>query len=424
LDPARGERSHRWPQVLPDGRTVLFTVGDRTSPGDYDGAKIDALRLDTGERKTILTGARTARYTKAGYLIYQHQATLMAARFDPAKLELTGPPFAIQERVGGQTSSGAAYFAVSDDGAIALAPQNAIPSERVLVLVDRQGHETELPIPPAAFNFPRFSPDGKTIALSIGSGASSDDDIFLVSPAEGRMQRLTFGQGHGHPLWSRDGRFIAYTKGRSGEVGFASKAADGSGGEVMLMPSATMGFCDDWLPDGKRIAVTDAADSIDIKILEANHQAVSPLFASPTAAEYAPSFSPGGRFVAYTSTESGTDEVFVETFPPGGGRWQVTTGGGVGPVWSRDGRELFLLDGERVMAVDVDTSGVFRSGTPHELFSGPYDLRTPPVRNFDVGPDGRFILIKRKFLSGTPRELLLIDGWESLDPAGRKTLTK
>jgi serine/threonine-protein kinase len=416
LDPAQGERSHRWPQVLPDGKTVLFTVGDRSSPGDYDGAKIDALRLDTGKRKTILTGARMARYTPAGYLVYQHQSALMAARFDPEKLELTGPAFAIQERVGGQMSSGAGYFAVSDNGTIALAPQGAIPMERVLVLVDRQGKETELPIPPAAFNLPRFSPDGKTIAVAVGSGASSDDDVFLVSPSEGRIQRLTFGEGHGHPIWSPDGRWILYTKGKSGEVGFASKAADGSGGETMLRASNSMGFGDAWLPDRKSLVITDAADSIDIKILEPDHKTITPLFANPTAAEYAPSFSPDGRFVAYTSTESGTDEVFVETYPTGGGRWQVTTGGGSNPVWSHDGREMFLLDGDRMMAVDVDTRGVFRSSAPRELFSGPYDLRRPPVRNYDVGADGRFVLIKRKFLSGTPRELLLLSGWASLDP--------
>jgi eukaryotic-like serine/threonine-protein kinase len=421
LDPAHGERSHRWPQVLPDGRTVIFTVGDRSSPGDYDGAKIDALRLDTGERKTILTGARTARYTAAGYLVYQHQATLMAVRFDPVKLEPTGTPFTIQEWVGGETSSGASFFAVSDAGVVVLAPEGSIPSERVLVLVDRQGHETELPAPPAAFNLPRFSPDGKTIAVATGSGASSDDDIFLVTPSDGRTQRLTFGQGHGHPLWSRDGRWILYTKGRSGDVGFASKAADGSGGEVMLKASTTMGFADAWLPDGKSVAITDASDSIDVKILGADHQTVTPLFASPTAAEYAPAFSPDDRFVTYTSTESGIDEVFVETFPPGGGRWQVTTGGGIGPVWSRDGRELYFLSGDSVMAVDVTLGGVFRSGVPHKLFSGPYDLRTPPVRNYDVGPDGRFVLIKRKFLSGTPRELIVLDGWETMDPAPRGT---
>jgi serine/threonine-protein kinase len=416
LDPAKGERSHRWPQVLPDGKTVLFTVGDRSSPGDYDGAKIDAVRLDTGQRKTVLTGARMARYTSTGYLIYQHQAALMAVRFDPTKLELTGPAFAIQERVGGQTSSGAGYFAVSQTGAIALAPPGAIPMERVLVLVDRQGHETELPIPPAAFNTPRFSPDGKTIAVAIGSGASADDDIFLASPSEGRIRRLTFGEGHGHPIWSPDGRWVSYTKGKTGDIGFASKAADGSGGEVMVKLTSTIGFCDAWLPDQKSLVITDASDSIDIKILEADHKTVTPLFANPSAAEFAPSFSPDGRFVAYTSTESGTDEVFVETFPPGGGRWQVTTGGGTDPVWSHDGREMFLLDGDRIMTVDVDTRGVFRSSAPRELFSGPYDVRRPPVRNYDVGSDGRFVLIKRKFLSGTPRELLLLNGWATLDP--------
>jgi serine/threonine-protein kinase len=420
LDAGRGERSHRWPQVLPDGRTVIFTVGDRSSPGDYDGAKIDAVRLDTGERKTVLTGARMARYSGAGYIVYQHRSTLMAVRFDPTKLEAIGTPFALRERVGGETSSGAGFFAVSTGGAVAVAPADAIQGERVLVLVDRQGKETELPVPAARFNLPRFSPDGKTIAIADGSGASSDDDIYLVTPADGRMRRLTFGQGHGHPMWSRDGKWITYTKGRSGEVGFASKSADGSGGEVMLKITPNIGFADAWLPDGKRLLTTDASDSIDVKVFEAGRETITPLFANPGAAEYAPALSRDDRFVAYTSTESGTDEVFVETFPPGGGRWQVTSGGGSCPAWSHDGRELYYLAGDRVMAVEVETHGVFRYSAARELFSGPYDLRTPPVRNYDVGPDGRFVLVKRKFLPGAPRELLLLDGWTSLDPGAAR----
>jgi len=401
--------------VLPGGKAVLFTVGDRTSPGDYDGAKIDAVRMDTGERKTIVTGARMARYSAAGYLVYQHQATLMAVRFDPVKLETTGSPVVIREHVGGESSSGVGFFAVSDGGAVAFVPEGSIMTERVLVLVDRQGHETEVPVTPSSFNLPRFSPDGKTIAVAIGSGASADDDIFLVTPSDGRMQRLTFGQGHGHPLWSRDGKWVMFTKGKSGEIGFASKASDGSGGDVMIKESSTIGFIDAWLPDDKRLLVTDAADSIDIKVLNAADDKTEPLFARPNAAEYAPSLSPDSRFVAYTSTETGTDEVFVETFPPGNGRWQVTSGGGISPVWSRDGRELFLLSGDKLLAFDVDTRGVFRYGVPRELFSGPYDVRTPPVRNYDVGPDGRFVMIKRKFLSGIPREVLLMDGWKTLE---------
>jgi serine/threonine-protein kinase len=418
LDPARKERSHRWPQVLPDGRTVLFTVGDLSSPGDYDGAQVDAVDLETGKRTMVLKDARTARYTRAGYLLYQHRETLMAARFDPAALRLTGTPFVVREGVGGETSSGAAFFAVSDAGAVAIAPVDAIPSERVLVLVDRTGGETELDVPPAEYNVPRVSPDGGTLAVAIGSGASADDDIYLIDFATMRSQRLTFNQGHGHPLWSRDGRRITYTKGRSGDVGFGWKAANGSGGETLFYQQARLGFADAWLPDG-RLLVTDASESIDVKMLAPDSKAETPLFASPAAAEYAPALSPDDRYVAYTSTESGIEEVFVETMPPGGGRWQVSSGGGTSPVWSRDGREIYFVSGDRMMASDVDLRGVFRSGVPHALFSGPYDVLTPPTRNFDLAADGRFVMIKRKFLSGRPRQLVLIEGWTSLDTSPR-----
>ncbi|HJQ98564.1 MAG TPA: protein kinase [Candidatus Polarisedimenticolaceae bacterium] len=413
LDEAKKERTHRWPQVLPDGKTVIFTVGDQSSPGEYDGAHIDAVELSSGKRTTILENARMARYTAAGYLVYQHQGTLMAARFDPEALKVTGPAFTVQERVGGVTSSGAGFFSLSDDGTLAMAPVDAIPNERVVVLAARDGRETELGIPAADYNTPRVSPDGRTLAIAIGSGAAADDDIYLIDLPTARTQRLTFGQGHGHPLWSRDGRTITYTKGRSGELGFASKAADGSGGEALIKAQATIGFADEWLPDGRLLA-TDASGSIDVKIVTPRDE---PVFASPTAAEYGAVVSPDDRFIAYTSTETGTDEVFVETFPPGQGRWQVSSGGGAGPVWARDGKTIYFVAGETIMAADVDLHGVFRSGVPRAMFSGPYDLRTPPVRNFDVTTDGRFVLVKRKFIAGRPRELVMVDGWSGLDPS-------
>jgi len=155
-------------------------------------------------------------------------------------------------------------------------------------------------------------------------------------------------------------------------------------------------------------------------VLDVDKKSSAPLYASPTAAEYAPALSPDDRYIAYTSTEGGTDEIFVETFPSGGGRWQVSTQGGANPVWSRDGRELYFVSGETIMAVDVDTSGVFRPGVPHALFTGPYELRTPPVRNYDVGPDGKFILVKRTLLAVAPRELVVLDGWATMDPSLKK----
>ena len=418
VEGARGERSHRWPQALADGRTVLFTVGLVTSPGDYDGAQIEAVRLDTGERHVVLRGARMARYTAAGYLIFQRGGTLLAVRFDPARLETLGEPFAIYEGVGGDSSSGAGYFAVSAGGAVALAPEASIPNERVLVLVDRSGRETELAAPPAAFNQPRFSPDGRRIAFAIGGGSAADDDVYVLELASQHLQRLTFGLGHGLPAWSPDGERLVYTNGRSGETGMFWKRADGSGEEVQIYKTPGVNLADGWLPDG-RLVITDAQGTFDIRVLDPRTGAVSPLFTMPAAAEYGAAIAPGGRHIAYTSTETGADEVFVETYPPGRGKWQVSAAGGLSPVWSHDGRELYFVAGETLMAAAIESRDVFRAGVPRPLFAGRYDLGTPPGRNYDVGPDGRFVLVKRRFVSSAPRELVVLDGWAAADPAPR-----
>ena len=418
LDTAKGERSHRWPQVLPDGRTVIFTVGIADSPGDYDGANIDAQRLDTGERRTVLRGARMARYTSLGYLVYQRAATLLAVRFDPARLETVGEPFTIQEGVGGEPSSGAGYFSVSAGGAVALAPDTSIPNDRVLVLVDRAGRETLLAAPPASYNHPRFSPDGRSLTFAIGGGSGGDDDVYVLDLVSQRMQRLTFGQGHGMPLWTPDGRRIVYTNGRSGETGMGMRAADGSGAAATLLSSTEFVLADAWLPDGRRLAVTNSQRAIHIQILDLDAGGkMTPLFSDPSAGESALAFSPDGRYVAYTSSETGTDEVIVESFPTGRGKWLVSAGGGSTPVWSRDGRSLFFAAGDGLMAVDVSTRDVFHAGVPRSLFTGPYVLRTVIQRNYDVGPDGRFVLVKRQMAASKPGELVVLDGWEAADPA-------
>ena len=335
IDP-KIERSHRWPQVLPDGRTVIFTVGLADSPGDYDGSNIDAQRLDTGERRTILKGARMARYTPSGYLVYQRNKTVLAVKFDATRLEVTGEPFTIQDGVGGDPSSGSGYFSVSDTGTVAVAPEASLLKSRVLVVVDQAGRETPLAAPPAAFNTPRFSPDDKRLAVAIGTGSGGDDDVYLLELSPQRMQRLTFGQGHGHPVWTPDGRKIVYTKGRSGATGLGIRAADGSGEELPLLNSPEFYIASSWHPDRRHLAVTNAQRSIDVEILDTSAGGKStPLFASPSAGESSAEFSPDGRYIAYTSTETGTDEVIVETFPPGGGKWQISAAGGTSPVWDR-----------------------------------------------------------------------------------------
>jgi serine/threonine-protein kinase len=412
------ERSHRWPQVLPDGRTVIFTVGLADSPGEYDGSNIDAQRLDTGERRTILKGARMARYTPSGYLVYQRNKTVLAVKFDARRLEVTGGPFTIQDGVGGDPSSGSGYFSVSDTGTVAVAPEASLLKSRVLVHVDQSGRETALTAPPAAINTPRISPDGRQIAFAIGTGSGGDDDLFVLELASQRMQRLTFGQGHGHPLWTPDGRRIVYTKGRSGATGLAMRAADGSGEEVILLKSPEFLLAASWHPDGKRLAVTNSQRSIDVEILDTGAGGKpTPLFASQSAGESTAVFSPDGRYIAYTSTETGTDEVIVETFPPGGGKWQISTAGGTSPVWDRRGGTLFFVAGQSMMAVDVDTRSGFRPGVPRLLFTGPYEVQAVIRRNYDVGPDGRFVMVKRQLTGAVPSELIVLDGWNAADPS-------
>ena len=200
------------------------------------------------------------------------------------------------------------------------------------------------------------------------------------------------------------------------------KRSDGSGGETPLRRAPGFNLASSWVSDGRHLAVTDARGSFDIEILDTGEGGTcTPLFASPTAAEYAAAFSPDDRFIAYTTSETGTDEIFVETYPPGRGKWQISPAGGFCPVWSRNGRELYYVAGESLMAVDVDTKDIFRAGPPHELFAGPYALSTPPIRNYDVGPDGRFVMIKPKLASATPREMVVLDGWIALDPSRKGT---
>src|SRR5262249_6315972 len=149
-------------------------------------------------------------------------------------VKVLGEPFTIQENVAGDTSSGSGYFAVGAGGVLALAPETSVSDERVIVLVDQNGKETEVASKPDAYNHPRFSPDGRKISYSVGSGAAADDDVFTLDVATGASQRLTFGKGQGGALWSADGRSVYYVKGRSGETGVAWKAADGTGAETLV----------------------------------------------------------------------------------------------------------------------------------------------------------------------------------------------
>jgi serine/threonine-protein kinase len=414
-DRSRQERTHRWPQVLPGGEWVLFTVGTIDSPGDYDEAAVDAIHVATGERRRIAEGARIARYVPPGYLLFQRESSLLAARFDLDALEMTSAPVSLVEGVGGEGSSGAGYWAASDVSTLLYAPEIAIQDDRLLVLVDRDGNETALPVEPRAYWHPRFSPDGSKIAFSIGGGAAAVDDIWVLDIASGRLDRVTFGNSGGVPTWTPDGHRLAFARGGTGATGIYWKRADGSGEDELLLRSreGQVVLPDTFRPDGAEMLVTEASGSMGIFRYRLDSREIHSAFVDGPWSEWSAAFAPDGRFVAYSSTENGAEDVFVTTYPEPTGKWQLSMDGGSGPVWSADGSEVYFASPAAVMAVPIDRGGDgIRPGLPRQLFTGPFKLRTAPIRNFDVAPDGRFVMVKELYLAQR-RQLVLMQGWDA-----------
>jgi len=423
-DRSRQERTHRWPQVLPGGEWVLFTVGAVDSPGDYDEAAIDAVHIGTGERRRLAEGARLARYVPPGYLLFQRESSLLAARFDLDALEMTSGPVSLVEGVGGESSSGAGYWAASDVSTLLYAPEIAIQNDRLLVLIDPDGDEIPLPVEPRAYWHPRFSPDGSKIAFSIGSGAAAADDIWVLDVASGRLDRVTFGNSGGVPTWTPDGRRLAFARGGTGATGIYWKRADGSGEDELLLRSreGQVVLPDTFRPDGAEMLITEASGSMGIFRFRLESREIDSAFLDGAWSEWSAAFSPDGRFVAYSSTENGAEDVFVTTYPEPTGKWQLSMDGGSGPVWSADGSEVYFASQGAVIAVPIDRGGDgIRPGLPRQLFTGPFKLRTAPIRNFDVAPDGRFVMVKELYLAQR-RQLVLMQGWDAksvLATAGR-----
>ncbi len=419
VDSERKERTHRWPSALPGSPWVVYTVGVSTSPSYYDDSRIDAVRVDTGERKTLHQGAWMARFAPPGELLFQRRTSVTAVAFDPLAAEIRGPERSVLEGVGGEASSGAGYVAAGGGGTLAYVPAEALSSETGIVLVGEGGEEEALALPKRTFWYPRFSPDGKTLALDAGSGQGTDDDIWLFDLPGSRLSRFTFTPASLAPVWSPDGRWLAYAaSGGDRETSVFRKRFDGVGEEERLWNAGDVVLPSSWRPDGMAIAVTNSTGEIN-SFLVGMAGGEPPLLADAPESQWGVVFAPDGRHIAYTSTETNVDEIFVSTYPEGRGKWQVSIDGGQQPVWSRDGRRLFFIHDDAIWAVEIDVDEGFRAGTPAEILRGPFILRTAPIRNYDVGPDGRFALVRRRTDVVAARQLEVVIG--GLEPRGRRS---
>jgi serine/threonine-protein kinase len=409
LDPTQDELSHRWPQFLPDGNTLLFTV--MTGAG-WDGVHTAVLRFDTGERRVVHRGALTGLFVPTGHLVYERAGTLLAVPFDLARLEVTSSaPVTIAEGVTESVATLGAEYSFSVGGALAYVPASPRQFERRLVWVDRKGEVEPLPAPPRHYRDVALSPDGRQVAISIRSGK---EEIWLYDLARGTLTRLTSESGDSrNPVWTPDGKRIAYLGTRAGLRNVFWRTTEGTGVEERLTTGDTQ-WPMSWSPDGKWLAFGDLSTTTggDVWTLPldggpgpigAEARKPQPLIRTPFA-EYGGVFSPDGRWLSYSSDESGRQEIYVRSFPDPtaiasgrqadpGGKWQISSEGGGGDEnpyhWARNGRELFYRNGNKMMAVDIQTEPSFTAGRPRLLFEGQYEDW------WDVAADGqRFLMVQ------------------------------
>jgi len=402
LDQQAGEITHRWPQVLPGSKAVLFTGG---IGANFEGAEIAVYSIASGQRKTVQRGSFYARYLPSGHVVYMHEGTLFAVPFDLKRLEVTGQPAPILEDVVTNAAAGA-QFSFSENGNLVYVAGRARGQNVSISWMDHEGKFTPLRETPGGYYNPAFSPDGKRLALQINDGKRSD--IWVYEWERDSLTHLTFGgEGNSYPVWTPDGQRIVYS---SVEEGGAPNLwwirADGAGDAQRLAESKSQQYAGSWRPDGKVLAFNqfNPGTGNDIMTLPIEGDEKSGWkpgepkpFVNSAFDEREPAFSPDGRWLAYMSTESGSFEVYIRPFPSPGGKWQISTGGGGYPKWSRNGKELFYrTQDNKIMAVTYTASGNSFSADKPQLWSpGQFTDRGFGFSNFDLHPDGkRFAVLK------------------------------
>jgi serine/threonine-protein kinase len=398
---------HRWPQVLPGSRAVLFTAYRLSE--DSEEASIEVLSLDRGKRKSLERGY-FARYLPSGHLVFVRGNTLFAAPFDLRQLVLTGPPKPVLGDVSGPAYSGARNFDFSQAGAFFYL-SGTVGNNQVISLLNGDGKVQPLRRDPRQYLQPRFSPNGERLAFTLATGHGAEVWVQDLKRNEAWRRSLMPGRNW-WPLWTPDGSRIVFSSGNGGRRDMYSVGSDGSGEALRLADEGVQGIPRSFSPDGKRLAFNrtrenDTGEEIWTAPLEGNpeHPRLGPAtrFVDAATPAAAAEFSPDGRWMAYVSASLGTTEVFVRPFPGPGGTWQISTGGGRFPVWSRNRRDLFFVGpDQRIRVVSYTAYGsTFSPGTPRPWS----DVRVADLgvnASYDVALDGkRVAAILSADLAGT-----------------------
>ena len=421
---AKGETSHRWPEVLPDGKAVLFGSGQNNT-----SMQVAVHVTASGEQRILVPalGSTQPRYAASGHLLYVQGGTLMAAPFDVRRQALTGEAVPVVENVQG-SSFGAVQYSISATGSLVYVSGGSQVNQQRLVFVSRDGKEQPLAAPAGAYTFPHISPDGRKVVVG------RDNQVWVYELARDTMTRFTFeGTANNAPVWAPDGNRIAFSSNKDGPLSVYWQKADGSGGMEKLTGSEYLRGPVSWSADGQLLSFVEvnSTTGYDIWVLDMKDPSTGsgqgrkavPFLRTPF--NEIGGISPDGHWMAYFSNESGRYEVYVQPYPGPGGKWQISTDGGMDMRWSVNGRELIYRNGDKLMAVDITTQPAFLAGKPKMLFEGPYVPPSPNNSYYDVSADGqRFLMLKPTEQAQAATQIVVVQNFfEELKqkvPTGKK----
>jgi eukaryotic-like serine/threonine-protein kinase len=399
---------HRWPQLLPGGKELLFSV-----TGSRD-AQAYAQSLDTGKRRPLVKGSGVT-YLPTGHLVYVQAGTLMAVPFDPVRLEVTGMPVVVLSGIREMTrlrnstvANLVPQVAFSNAGTLAYVPASPASGQHALTWVDHSGIERPSGASGGTYFQPRISPDGRRVAVTV---RGEHDDVWLYDLTRETWNRFTSDGNNAFPVWTPDGRRLTFVSDKAGLDNMYWKTPYG-GREERLLVSDQPNYPFSWSRDGTLMFVAPSVRGAqDILMLRADQNPKPTAFLATPFAEGAPTFSPDGRWLAYVSNDSGRNQVYVRPYPGPGESLTISTEGGNEPVWAKSGRELFYRSGDAMMAVDFTSTPTLAIGKPRRLFEGPYELSSSLWPDYDVAADGRFLMVKPINRNETPAQIYVVLNW-------------
>ncbi len=422
LDPARGELSHRWPSFLPDGDHFLC-LGSNFRGDSGESASIYLASLESKDTKILFQARSNVSYIP-GHFLFVRNRLLMAQPFDEEQLEIRGEPIPIAQQVQYDELTWRGVFSSSPNGVLAYQGGNTGANSQ-LIMFDRAGVELKRIGAPGDLIIHRISPDGWKVAVSSLDSSTLNYQLWLHDLTQEKGARLTFGPNRSrNPAWSPDGNSLIFALNKNGPYDLFEKRTDGTGGEQLILESQSSKYPTDWSADGSFLAYSSNSpkERTALWILPRFGERKPYVFLQGDHNVGEGRFSPDGRWMAYTSDESGRAEVYVTPFPEATSKWQVSAAGGTSARWRRDGRELYYLAADaKLMAAEVDPTGtIFQVGEVRPLFQ--VLLRTGPSRfelsstseqiGYDSAPDGTWFVVNAP-PAGDPPPITLITNWSA-----------